>query len=288
MEYKYEVMQNDDKVPVKVVIYEREEHQFIPRHWHETIEISYIISGQVQEIYIDGANYTVKGGDIVLINSNSIHSVFVDQDRGFKGVTFFIPIEFLTENTENDNQITFNCISIGEKDEARIKQFAELRNVLDSMVEAYENAKKDSLAFIRFKGLSYELIYILLKYFKINEKRMGIIKTEKYLERLTKITNYIKENYNQNLTIELIANKFNLSSAYLSRFFLKHMGMTVLGYINAIRLEKSYRDLLNTDNSIIYIALENGFPNEKSFNRVFKSVYKVTPGQYRKENKMKK
>lgn len=61
--------------------------------------------------------------------------------------------------------------------------------------------------------------------------------------------------------------------------------MTVLNYINIIRLEKSYPDLMNTDYPIIQIALNHGFPNEKSYNRVFKAVYNVTPYQYRKEQK---
>jgi AraC-like DNA-binding protein len=105
------------------------------------------------------------------------------------------------------------------------------------------------------------------------------------LERLTLITNYIKENYDQSLSLDSIAQVFGLSPEYLSRFFVKHVGMTLFQYINAIRLERSYRVLMNTDHSIIQIALEHGFPNEKSFARVFKKVFQATPHQYRKENK---
>ena len=46
------------------------------------------------------------------------------------------------------------------------------------------------------------------------------------------------------------------------------MGMTVLDYINSIRIEKSYRDVVNTNHSIIQIALEHGFSNQKSFNNL--------------------
>lgn len=64
--------------------------------------------------------------------------------------------------------------------------------------------------------------------------------------------------------------------------------MTVLNYIHIIRLEKSYPDLMNTDLPVIHIALKHGFPSEKSYTRVFKTVYHMTPSQYRKRNKSKK
>ncbi|MCV9885350.1 helix-turn-helix domain-containing protein [Metabacillus halosaccharovorans] len=54
-----------------------------------------------------------------------------------------------------------------------------------------------------------------------------------------------------------------------------------------MRLEKSYPDLMNTDLPVIHIALKHGFPSEKSYTRVFKSVYYMTPSQYRKMNKGK-
>ena len=63
--------------------------------------------------------------------------------------------------------------------------------------------------------------------------------------------------------------------------------MTVLQYIHTVRLEKSYPDLMNTDLPIIQIALKHGFPSEKSYTRVFKSVYQMTPSHYRKSTKSK-
>ncbi|MDU5951229.1 MAG: AraC family transcriptional regulator [Paenibacillus macerans] len=42
---------------------------------------------------------------------------------------------------------------------------------------------------------------------------------------------------------------------------------------------------MSTDQPVIQIALHHGFPNEKSFTRVFRQVFQTTPHQYRKENK---
>lgn len=283
MEYKYEMIKTEDQLPVKIIIHTADIQMFIPRHWHESIEISYVLSGKIDQIYIDGKDYVSRQGDVVLINSNAIHSFSVNSGKNRKAVTIFIPNEFIQAAYPDIDQIAFDCVSIDDKE--RESQFEELRRNLNAMVTAYENKENDPLAYLKVTSLSYELIYILLKNFKVDKKNSSSIKVRKYLERLNLITSFIKENYNQNLTLDLLSSTFYLSSEYLSRFFVKHTGMTVFDYIHAIRLEKSYSELMNTDIPVIRIALNHGFPNEKSYNRVFKAVFHETPTQYRKNRK---
>lgn len=288
MEYKYERIQTDDNLPIKIIIHTYDGQGIIPSHWHESIEISYVLSGKLDRIYIDGNIYVSHQRDIVLINSNAIHSFSVNICNNRRAVTILIPYEFLKANYANMDQIAFDCISIGNQDKSREKRFDELREHIHSIISAYSDKEHDPVASIKITGLSYELIYMLLKYFKVDKSAGTNIHTKKYFDRLTLITQFIKENYRLELSIQLISTTFNLSPEYLSRFFMKHVGMTVLQYINAIRLEKSYPDLMNSDYSILQIALQHGFPNEKSYNRVFKNVYHVTPNQYRKMHKTSK
>ncbi|MDQ6421626.1 AraC family transcriptional regulator [Paenibacillus sp. LHD-117] len=285
MEYKYEMVKVDDFWPIKIIIHTTDKQGYIPRHWHESIEISYVLSGMIDEIYIDGKVYASGQSDIVLINSNAIHSFSVNRGENRKAITILMPYEFIKAIYPDLDQIAFDCISIGENDLQKKIHFDELREILDLIITFYENKENNNLTHIKVTSLSYELVYNLLKNFKVMKNGNSRIKARKYLERLTMITNYIRENYNQNLSLDFLSTKFNLSSEYLSRFFFKYTGMTLLQYINAIRLEKSYPDLMNTDDPITQIALNHGFPNEKSYNRVFKAVYLVTPSQYRKEQK---
>lgn len=286
MDFKYELIKPNDNLPVKIIIHKDRTRKIAPRHWHENIELSYVLSGEIDKIYIDGVEYTSRPGDIVLINSNAIHSFFAEEIKEVHALTILIPYEFLKTIYKNIDQVTFDCISNGEMDEERIKKYNELRKILNLVVMNFSDNENDPLGYIKITGLIYELIYFLLKNFKENKKGIGDIQTKKYHERLNKITGYIKENYNKDLSINKIASYFGLSPEYLSRTFIKYIGMTILNYINFIRLEKSYRDLMNTDHTIMQIAMEHGFPNEKSFIKVFKDNYGITPSQYRKENKV--
>ncbi|KAE8559225.1 AraC family ligand binding domain-containing protein, partial [Paenibacillus polymyxa] len=251
MEYKYELVQADNHFPLKIIAHSSNEPAYIPRHWHDSIEISYVLSGRIDNIYIDGMNYSSREGDIVLINSNAIHSFSVAKGQGRQAITVQIPSGFIRENIKDSNPILFDCISIFETNEQRLQHFEELRDLLNTLFVAYLNQHNDPLVHIHLTSLSYRLVYLLLMHFKIDNESLPGFNTNKYLERLTLITDYIKENYDQSLSLDSIAQVFGLSPEYLSRFFVKHVGLTLFQYINAIRLEKSFRVLMNTDHSII-------------------------------------
>jgi len=285
MDYNYELIRTDEDLPIKIIYHTTDEPDLVASHWHDSIEICYVLSGKLDKIYIDGMEYSPQQGDILLINSNAIHSFHLVQGENRRTLSIFIPYDFVKASCANIDQMTFDCISIFEINPQRLLHFVELRNNLNSILNGYITKENDAYATIRITGLAYELVYLLLKNFSVSKKNSGVIKTKKYLDKLMFITSFIKSNYNNVLSIDIIASEFGLSNEYLSRFFIKHMGMTVLQYINAIRLENAYRDLMNTDHSILQITFDHGFPNEKSFNRVFKSIYHVTPNHYRKLNK---
>lgn len=262
MKYKYELVQTDTSFPLKIIIHSSIESVNISGHWHDSIEISYVLSCMIDNIYIDGANYRSQAGDIVLINSNAIHSFSLRKAEGEerKAVTVLIPYEFIKENYPGNGLISFDCISIFEANEQRLQHFAELRELLNDLVAAYLGRNQDLFAPIHLTALSYKLVYVLFKYFKTTNEFVPVIDSHKYSQRLSLIMDYLKANYDQNLSLNAIAEVFGLSSEYLARFFVKHTGLTLFQYINAIRLERAFRDLMNTDQSVIQIALHHGFP----------------------------
>lgn len=98
MEYKYEFIKIDERLPIKMIYHTSIEPDFVPKHWHDSIEISYVLSGKIDHVYVDGMEYSPEQGDIVVINSNAIHSFWLDQMEGRKAVTLFIPYDFIKDN----------------------------------------------------------------------------------------------------------------------------------------------------------------------------------------------
>ena len=75
------------------------------------------------------------------------------------------------------------------------------------------------------------------------------------------------------------------SREHLSRKVRKELGCTPTQYINNLRLTYAANLLVHTDNSIIEISHEIGVNNLSYFYRLFKQKYKITPAQFRAQNR---
>ncbi|MBQ9512599.1 MAG: 2-isopropylmalate synthase [Lachnospiraceae bacterium] len=98
--------------------------------------------------------------------------------------------------------------------------------------------------------------------------------------RITLINNYIQEHY-LTVTLDDLSEKFYLSKPYLSKFIKEKSGMTFGENVKRIRMKKASHLLRNGNMKIERIAEAIGYQNVEHFNRVFKTVYGMTPVQYR-------
>ena len=99
-------------------------------------------------------------------------------------------------------------------------------------------------------------------------------------ERLIQIENYIQANY-QTVTLEDIADKFNLTEQYVSKYIKDKSGKTFGDIVQNIRMKKAKTLLKNGNMTVENIAAAVGYPNVEHFNRLFKKKYDMTPVQYR-------
>lgn len=93
--------------------------------------------------------------------------------------------------------------------------------------------------------------------------------------------NYIDFNLNEDLSLNVIAEKFAVSASYLSKQFKKENEMNLTEYVNRKRLGASLKYLAATDLPIQNIAELVGIYDENYFSRLFKKYQQMTPSQYR-------
>ncbi|HMB00792.1 MAG TPA: helix-turn-helix domain-containing protein [Spirochaetota bacterium] len=102
--------------------------------------------------------------------------------------------------------------------------------------------------------------------------------------KIASVTAYIKNNLNCKFILADLAGMCGMEASYFSFFFKKYTGDSPFEFINIQRITKAAALLRNTSKKIIEIALETGFNNLSLFNRSFKKIQGMTPGQYRKKN----
>ena len=97
-----------------------------------------------------------------------------------------------------------------------------------------------------------------------------------------KVINYIRENYNKNITLSETSELVGVTPEYLSKLFYQEMNTNFVVFIRNLRISIAKRMILSGKYRIHEIAEHVGIKDPKYFNKVFKSVCGVTPSEYKK------
>lgn len=240
------------------------------KHWHNSIEITYVVKGRkIQTSWENGQENKVIAdeGTLLLVNSGISHKIEVL--NGLEGIVLLIDKRVIREFYSEWNDEHFN-LSLNSTIENKIIELMLL------LSQAKDQDKKIQ-----------QHIYVLQIISLLVENLIDV--NDHYRERhdenselITSIMEYINYNYFKPISLDGIATYTNYNKSYLSALFKKKIGITIFEYLKNIRLEHCLKELKTTDKNIVDIALNNGFANIQSFNKVFKEVYHQTPLQYKK------
>ena len=107
--------------------------------------------------------------------------------------------------------------------------------------------------------------------------------TNSYADRMFRVCDYIRENLDEELSVERLSQIALFSKYHFHRQFSEYMGINVSRFIQLTRLKRaSYQLAFNRNLRIIDIALDAKFENPESFARAFKKTFGQTPTQFRK------
>ena len=100
-------------------------------------------------------------------------------------------------------------------------------------------------------------------------------------ERVGKVCTYLNEHLSEPVFREDLARLLNLSPDAFGRFFRSRTGKTLPAFVNHLRVGRACRLLVETDLSVIDVAMRCGFENLSNFNRQFLRLAKRNPREYR-------
>ena len=101
-------------------------------------------------------------------------------------------------------------------------------------------------------------------------------------ERIEKIYNFVRSNFNKRIMLEDAAAMLNMSVVSFSRLIKQRTGKSFVEFVNEIRLGYATRLLIETRKSVSEICYECGFNNISNFNRTFKKKQRSTPSDFRR------
>ncbi|MEK4350821.1 helix-turn-helix domain-containing protein [Paenibacillus sp. FSL R5-0475] len=249
-------------------------------HWHNDLEIVYVFEGSIR-MGINSETRILKAGDMAICSSGDIHYydskdssskimmvIFNPSLIGFPGgwpLNVRLTSPFMEKRAIREEEVRFNN---------RLSQILqELMDEYNQKLEYHEQV---------IIGLLHEWSGLILRHVPLDK-----INPQKDKRRITNmkimqgVLEYLDVNYMHPITLADAARQANMSLFYFSRFFKSLSGMSYIAYLSNIRVNQAEQLLLTTDKSILDIALECGFTNIRTFNRVFKQIKQRTPSELR-------
>lgn len=275
MKFSHELIVPEAGFPFKLFIFEGSGGNYYrEKHWHRSIEIFAVCSGEL-EFYVDDRQWHLAPGNFMIVNSNEVHSI--DSPLPNETIVLQIPLKLFEEYFTGEQFIWFSH-EPGRRDERFMELIRELYEVYSRKACGYD---------MQMKSIFYQIMYLLVKDYRLIEVDEVFVRKNKNLNKLSAITSYMKENYTGDLMLEEVAKVFDYSPNYLSRMFQKYAGITFKSYVQSIRLDYAVKDLDDGRYSITEVALKNGFSGSKALARAFRKKYGMLPSDYRENKRVK-
>jgi len=262
----------------------------MPYHCHPYYEIMYVEEGEcLVKLYYNENTNDIRKTDVVLkknmaifINSNSYHRLIITHGAKMLHLEFErCSIENISGAIDFNNLINHtqflkifiakNCCFYILKDANEL--VSPIKRIHSELVGNLVLKEDD---FFLMQSYVIELFIKLAKIFQDNSYEGGIV----YIKKVLK---YIRNNFTNHITVDMIAEDLGISNGYLHKLVKDETGKTLIEIINNYRVEKAKQLIRTTSSALIDIAVECGFNNRQNFHHIFKKIAGMSPQEYRNE-----
>ncbi len=236
-------------------------------HYHEYFELYYLESGERYH-RVNDTLYHLKPGNFALFPPFVMHYSYGEKDMPYQRIVIYFSRDALL--------------------------FSQLENALGRMPQVFEsNEDRDTHNYLRNILREQEMEkphYLEEMCLLVNQLLIHLLRdsvktiTPTSQDRMTDIIRYLNKNYTEPITLNDLAARFYINPSYLCREFKRHIGSTVIQYINSLRILHAQRLLQETDRSVTEISKIVGFSNVTHFNRIYKSLIGMSPTKTRKKS----
>jgi len=272
---------NEVKSGIFVEKLKREKKYDMPiQHYHDAYEIYYLVSGE-RKYFIKDSIYKITPGMLVIIEDNVIHKTMNCDEVSHERILINFDKDYLKDVIPSIGEI--NLLACFASDIKVVRPSFHQKEQIESLLYQLIDAKNCNSKYskIQCKLLLCQILVSLNEYIDDISN-----KDEDYIyqinPKITEIIKYINTHYFENITLHSLSDKFYISPFYLSKLFKQTTNVTIIQYLNTIRIKNSKFLLAHTNDKIIEIAYKVGYNNNTHFTRVFKQLSKESPTQYRK------
>lgn len=249
-------------------------------HYHPEIELVYVNGGSGKRQVGSHISYYTSGS-LILIGSNLPHCGFTDEQTGNKKETViqmkpdFLGTDFFEISEMKKIKRLFNRAKSG------IVFIGETKKRIGDKIELIEN----QLPFERLLTILSILNELeeATEFKVLNAEGFSMEMQMQDNDKINMIFNYVKDNFQQQITLDEVAALVSMTIPSFCRYFKKITSKTFTKFVNEYRLVHACKLLAEKPISISEICFESGFNNFSYFNKSFHEFTGKSASQYRKE-----
>jgi AraC-like DNA-binding protein len=256
---------------------------WFPQHWHERMEMLYVLKGSFNA-EINGKAWAGRQGDIVTIDTGLIHGFFDSSEDSAVRIFQFGPDIFNEALVELQNR-ELTMPVFGQRPLISVSADKGLHDSLECLLMEIDAEYKRQEAGFRLliKAKLYEIAALLLRNtppLPQQDSRAHYNKKNN-TQLLERIFSCLYDNHDDpTFMLEDAAQEVGLSKFYLTRFLKEQTGQGFHEHLTRIRLRVAENHLASSDMPITDVAFLCGFQSLASFNRAFRCYIGVNPSVY--------
>lgn len=241
-----------------------------PPHIHEALEFVYVTSGTL-ELGVEKELYHMETGDFAIVFPNTIHHYQVFSEEVSKGI-YLNPSLSLCGPFREELQKYSPMNPIISKEQVH----PEIVNAIRCLHREKNRSPVVEQAYVQI------ILARSMPFFKLMEKS-----SQSSGDIVYDTVSYVARHFKEEITLDMMAKDLGVSKYVLSRVFSSIFHKNLNQYVNEQRLNYVCSMLECTEQSITDISLDAGFQSQRTFNRAFQEIYKMTPREYRNVYKEK-
>ena len=263
------------------MVFARNKNKFdFPLHYHEEFELNFIENAEGAKRIIGDSIEFIANEELVLVGSNIPHGWFSKETEtdSIHEITIQFHRDLFDEKFLKRKQMNFLNTMLERS--ARGLSFSQetIRAIKPRLIQLSQshdfNSVIELLSILHQLSISKDSKTLTSPTFANENSQYDSRRIEKVLE-------YMRKNYQKDISLEDISKLLNMTVVSFSRFIKKMTGKTFVDSLNEIRLDHSSRMLIDTRQSIADISIQCGYHNLSYFNRIFKKKHGCTPKEYR-------
>lgn len=271
-------------------------------HFHYFVEILYVTDGSIL-VNHDGGSHVLTKGDMILFLPSMVHAIYATSDAPYRyEVLKFDPAPFGARSSSSfGSSLNFSALFAAANSEwhtaqtdsknaqtvsARIffpeemLQGLPVSALFDTCVVEMEQKQYGYQTLLHAKV--QELLTYILRFWRADGfDTDALFAPASQHDSIYSITEYIDRHLDDNLRVEALALRCNMSYSYFAKSFREVYGQSCKKYMESLRLSKAEDMLLFTNFDLNSISQETGFSDCSHLIHAFKEKYGMTPHQYR-------